>query len=1023
MKNLILVFAFLLAFPLLRLSGQCTTSAGTINTGSITVCLQDTVFINQLVSPTLDNNDVVKYMLFKGTICDSVHTFFGWNSPFFVMNDLDTSSTYGIAVVVGNPSSVVGYIDWGDPCLSISYGNQIRISPYPKLTIDESYPQFDCIHDSIVLTASSNQPNSTFFWTPSTGLTVTNEPNKAILTKDGYGYNCRVFNEFGCSGQQLDLSIIGHYLGRDFQIPYFSIYPTEKGISCAYPQAIFPVEYNSNPDYVFEWSGPNGFISENDTLFAPFIGQYQLKLTDTGNGCIANPTVKVIESYLQSQQFFTTYTCDEIDLIKLDAGTLYLFPFTDLGNGPFSYQWSGPNGALPDTTRIIKNDGVGNYKVTVTNGNGCEFKWNNFNLLSTERFVNFYINRVSCQYNYATVYGSPPKPPYVFHWSSPDIISQTNIPSGVYGLTITDGIGCDVLDTLLDLSWGCAQVKGKIARKTDDLCLSNTSQPLKNWTVQAIGTNTYYATSDENGNYLLDIDTGYYVIKAIPPNAWIWENCSPTLVPIYLPNINQTATANFDFKALQDCPILEVDLTMPALVRCIERTMTLNWCNYGPDTAYSAHIILNLDTAIQITNLQYPYTSIGNGQYQIEIGNVHPNDCKMTNIGIKTSCFTELGQTLCAEAHIYPDTVCHPPINPLWSGANIDLQSDCGSDSLRFTIKNTGFGAINDALEFVVIEDCILRTTGSVPPLASGDSIIIAVPANGATWRVESEQAAYHPYQNQPMLTVEGCTPLGSFSTGFVNHFPFNDADPWLDIQCGEVVGSYDPNDKTGFPLGVGNEHFIAPNTELTYVIRFQNTGTYQAFNIIVKDTLSEHLNPSTIRPTGASHPYRWDLSGEGILTFYFDNINLPDSTANEADSHGWASFRIMPRDSLSLTPPTKIRNQAAIYFDFNAPIFTNTTSHKIGENYLLSAKNTPNLAYNDLKIYPNPSNGEVFFESKSENSVLKIFDLMGILVLEKRLVGKFFLLDKNKLRQGVYFAQTLGENGKSEYGKFIIER
>jgi hypothetical protein len=125
--------------------------------------------------------------------------------------------------------------------------------------------------------------------------------------------------------------------------------------------------------------------------------------------------------------------------------------------------------------------------------------------------------------------------------------------------------------------------------------------------------------------------------------------------------------------------------------------------------------------------------------------------------------------------------------------------------------------------------------------------------------------------------------------------------------------------------------------------------------------------------------------------------------------------------DSLSLTPPTEIRNQAAIYFDFNAPIFTNITSHKIGENYLLSAKNNLNLANNSLKIYPNPSAGEVFFESKSENSVLKIFDQLGILVLEKRMIGKFFILEKNRLKQGIYFAQIFDKNGKIEFGKFVI--
>jgi uncharacterized repeat protein (TIGR01451 family) len=867
MKNLILVFAFLLAFPLLRLSGQCTTSAGTILGDSITICTYEDVQAIHIGNQILDSNDTLIFALFKNGICVPANVIIGKSTPFFnITNYLDTNIVYGIAAVAGNKSTVPGLIDWGDPCLSISYGFWFQVSATPTVTKIQSFLRLDCLHDSLLLTGNSNQPNCSFEWTSQSQFFVTSEVNKIWVDTIGE-YLLHVENEFGCK-TTADFNIY-----KNVVIPPFITYPHLRGISCVNPQAIFPIFPNSN--YQYNWEGPNGFVSTNDSLFAPFIGQYTGTVTNSGNGCTQTLAVSVIESGLQASSGYAVYPCQGESNGELDAGNLAMYPLYqgNLGLGPFKYQWSGPNGLLPDTTETITNLPEGVYKVSITNSTGCVLKYDNF-WLKSPFLYGLNLNHIACNNNTVDFGIINLNSPINYQWSTPGI-TGFNLPSGIHSVTITDANGC-VMDTIINLDWGCAQVKGKIARKTDDLCLSNTNQPLKNWTIQATGINTYYATSDENGNYLLDIDTGYYVIKAIPPNAWIWENCSPSNVPVYLPNINQTVTANFDFKALQDCPILEVDITMPALVRCIDRNMTLNWCNYGPDTAYSAYIILDLDTAIQITDLQYPYTSLGNGQYQIDIGNVHPNDCKMTNIGIKTSCFTELGQTLCIEAHIYPDTLCHPPINPLWSGANIDLQSDCGSDSLRFTIKNTGFGAINDALEFVVIEDCILRTTGSVPPLASGDSIIIAVPANGATWRVESEQAAYHPYQNQPMLTVEGCAPLGSFSTGFVNHFPFNDADPWLDIQCGEVVGSYDPNDKTGFPLGVGNEHFIAPNTELTYVIRFQNTGTYQALNIIVKDTLSEYLNPSTIRPTGASHPYRWDLSGEGILTFYFDNINLP---------------------------------------------------------------------------------------------------------------------------------------------------
>ena len=46
-----------------------------------------------------------------------------------------------------------------------------------------------------------------------------------------------------------------------------------------------------------------------------------------------------------------------------------------------------------------------------------------------------------------------------------------------------------------------------------------------------------------------------------------------------------------------------------------------------------------------------------------------------------------------------------------------------------------------------------------------------------------------------------------------------DDADPVVDIYCGLARGSYDPNDKTGYPLGQGSEHLVSPNNQIDYVI------------------------------------------------------------------------------------------------------------------------------------------------------------------------------------------------------------
>jgi uncharacterized repeat protein (TIGR01451 family) len=75
--------------------------------------------------------------------------------------------------------------------------------------------------------------------------------------------------------------------------------------------------------------------------------------------------------------------------------------------------------------------------------------------------------------------------------------------------------------------------------------------------------------------------------------------------------------------------------------------------------------------------------------------------------------------------------------------------------------------------------------------------------------------------------------------------------------------------------------HYTPTGKALNYVIRFQNTGTDVAYKVVVVDTLSEHLDISTLQIGAASHPYKMTVSGKGkpILTFTFDNIMLPDSS------------------------------------------------------------------------------------------------------------------------------------------------
>lgn len=171
------------------------------------------------------------------------------------------------------------------------------------------------------------------------------------------------------------------------------------------------------------------------------------------------------------------------------------------------------------------------------------------------------------------------------------------------------------------------------------------------------------------------------------------------------------------------------------------------------------------------------------------------------------------------------------------------------------------------------------------------------------------------------------------------------------------ITGSFDPNDKLVNPIGGGTSGEISDADSLfTYTIRFQNTGTDTAFTIVVRDTLdADVFDLNSVQPLNSSHPYRLDVEGENILVFLFEDINLPDSNRTVEGSQGYVMFQLAIKQDLP--PGTLIQNNAAIYFDFNEPIITNTTINTITH----LAENA--LPKPSLSVNPNPTSGYALVE------------------------------------------------------------
>lgn len=221
--------------------------------------------------------------------------------------------------------------------------------------------------------------------------------------------------------------------------------------------------------------------------------------------------------------------------------------------------------------------------------------------------------------------------------------------------------------------------------------------------------------------------------------------------------------------------------------------------------------------------------------------------------------------------------------------------------------------------------------TFTLPPMLAIQSIYPApttVSGNTITWNIPS-LAPNAQFGGSVQVTVPPNIGLGT-TLQFTSSLPSSGIDYNLNnnnaIHYGDTQGSFDPNDKQvwddqGYPA----DGPVDPNTAtLKYLIRFQNTGTDTAFNIFVRDTLDALLDPATIHVIGSSHPYQFSMNGTGNVQFTFPNILLVDSFHNEPLSHGWIQYEIALDAGLPIG--TVIPNNADIYFDFNAPVATNTT-------------------------------------------------------------------------------------------------
>ncbi|MFN8309685.1 MAG: T9SS type A sorting domain-containing protein [Chitinophagales bacterium] len=651
------------------------------------------------------------------------------------------------------------------------------------------------------------------------------------------------------------------------------------------------------------------------------------------------------------------------------------------GTAPYTYIW---NTSPVATTASITGLGVGFYSCLITDHNGCTNQYNTYLPYNSTMSVNVTHTNVVCPNTNGSVglSVSGGSLPYSYNWNTGATSNFINgLAAGTYTVTIHDVNNCTVVKSATVYSTSPVHLALTHANASCVFTADGSA------TVVATGGTAPYAYQWQNGQTTATstglAPTWYYGVYVTDANGCSNHDWT---------NIGYNSTAC----AITLCGNLIEDING----NCVQESG-----EYG---------ISNV--MMQAVPGDYTYTDNSGhfsileptGNYSLQqivpqyYNQICPNPNPLINASVADSAYCH---------DFFDHTLDSVDMRISWcqlTAARPGFQSE-----MELYYFNDGTRGVNDTVVFKYAPEMTFNSATQGPLYIDAVNhkvgFSINSPVHGANGNLK---LFFDIAPATPLGTLLNCqASAGNYALIVKDPTPLNN----VEARVLEVVGSFDPNDKSVTPKGIGAHGIIQRSDSiLNYTIRFQNTGTFKAENVVVADTLDANLDVTSIKPGAASHPYQLEFRGKNILLIKFLNIQLPDSNQNEKESHGVVTFYIKMKKNLP--DGTQFHNKAAIYFDYNRPVITNTT-----ENSLIKYNGIAEVADNVLQVYPNPANDQIVIESTfDKDETLELYDMLGHHISDVVLkAGSKNRMDVSLLTDGVYLFKTQHE-GASYTARFM---
>ena len=381
---------------------------------------------------------------------------YSWSTNNGVLNNVNSPNQSGLS-----PGTYNVTVTDANGC---SDSESFTITEPDELSLSASIPETNGFEiscngandGSIDTTVSGGTSNYTYSWTGPNGFTS----SAADLSNLSPGvYSLTATDTNGCSIAQtytltqpdaISISgVISNYNG-------FGV--SAKNASNGSINATVVGGYLDNgSNYVYSWTGPNGFTSNNEDISNLSAGTYNLTVTDD-NDCTKTIQFVITEpDLLVASGVPSNYNGFEISCNGANDGFVILT--VSGGATDYTYSWTGPNG-YSSNQKDISNLTPGTYNVTITDANGnkveLEFEIVEPNILQlSANLSNFNGFNVSCFSGNngsidLTMSGGTSN--YTYSWTGPNGFTSSaadlnNLIAGEYQVIVNDSNGCTITNT------------------------------------------------------------------------------------------------------------------------------------------------------------------------------------------------------------------------------------------------------------------------------------------------------------------------------------------------------------------------------------------------------------------------------------------------------------------------------------------------------------------------------------------------------------------------------------------------